>query len=65
MVARRYVSQTAGEDIHVLELNGGNQARTAKQLGIGSATLYRKLKKYGRAAYEGGRAASPTKPRGE
>ncbi|MHC5037894.1 MAG: sigma 54-interacting transcriptional regulator, partial [Planctomycetota bacterium] len=31
----------------VLELNGGNQTRTAHQLGIGSATLYRKLKKYG------------------
>jgi DNA-binding protein Fis len=31
----------------VLELNGGNQTRAAKQLGIGSATLYRKLKKYG------------------
>jgi DNA-binding NtrC family response regulator len=31
----------------VLELNGGNQTRTAKQLQIGSATLYRKLKKYG------------------
>jgi DNA-binding NtrC family response regulator len=31
----------------VLELNGGNQTRTAKQLGIGSATLYRRLKKYG------------------
>ena len=31
----------------VLELNGGNQTRTAKQLKIGSATLYRKLKKYG------------------
>jgi len=31
----------------VLELNGGNQTRTAKQLEIGSATLYRKLKKYG------------------
>jgi len=31
----------------VLELNGGNQTRSAKQLGIGSATLYRKLKKYG------------------
>jgi transcriptional regulator with PAS, ATPase and Fis domain len=31
----------------VLDLNGGNQTRTAKQLGIGSATLYRKLKKYG------------------
>jgi DNA-binding NtrC family response regulator len=31
----------------VLELNGGNQMRAAKQLGIGSATLYRKLKKYG------------------
>jgi DNA-binding NtrC family response regulator len=31
----------------VMELNGGNQARTAKQLRIGSATLYRRLKKYG------------------
>jgi DNA-binding NtrC family response regulator len=30
-----------------LELNGGNQTRTAEQLQIGSATLYRKLKKYG------------------
>ncbi len=33
--------------IAVLELNGGNQTRTAKQLRIGSATLYRKLKSYG------------------
>ena len=31
----------------VLELNGGNQRRTSEQLQIGSATLYRKLKKYG------------------
>jgi len=31
----------------VLEINGGNQTRTAKQLQIGSATLYRKLKSYG------------------
>ncbi len=30
-----------------LELNGGNQTITAKQLHIGSATLYRKLKSYG------------------
>ena len=30
-----------------LELNGGNQTRTAEQLRIGSATLYRKLKRYG------------------
>jgi transcriptional regulator with PAS, ATPase and Fis domain len=30
----------------VLEHNEGNQTRTAKQLGIGTATLYRKLKKY-------------------
>ena len=34
----------------VLELNSGNQTRSAKQLGIGSATLYRKLKKYGLTA---------------
>jgi len=33
----------------VLELNDGNQTRTAKQLGIGAATLYRKLRKYGYA----------------
>jgi DNA-binding NtrC family response regulator len=31
----------------VLERNSGNQTRTAEQLGIGSATLYRKLKAYG------------------
>ncbi|MHC4974951.1 MAG: sigma 54-interacting transcriptional regulator, partial [Planctomycetota bacterium] len=31
----------------VLKLNGGNQTRTADQLRIGSATLYRKLKKWG------------------
>jgi DNA-binding NtrC family response regulator len=30
-----------------LDLNGGNQTRTAEQLEIGSATLYRKLKSYG------------------
>jgi two-component system response regulator HydG len=40
----------------VLELNNGNQAQTAKQLGIGSATLYRKLKKYGTAS---GQSATP------
>ncbi len=33
--------------ISALQLNGGNQTRTAAQLNIGSATLYRKLKKYG------------------
>ena len=30
-----------------LKLNDGNQTQTAKQLKIGSATLYRKLKRYG------------------
>ena len=30
-----------------LKLNDGNQTRTAEQLHIGSATLYRKLKSYG------------------
>ena len=29
-----------------LESNGGNQTKTAQQLGIGTATLYRKLRKY-------------------
>ena len=33
--------------VAALELNGGNQTRTAEQLQIGSATLYRKLKSYG------------------
>jgi two-component system response regulator HydG len=33
-----------------LALNEGNQVRTAKQLAIGTATLYRKLKQYGAAA---------------
>jgi DNA-binding NtrC family response regulator len=32
-----------------LERNGGNQTRTAAQLGIGTATMYRKLKRYGDA----------------
>ncbi len=31
-----------------LDRNDGNQTQTAKQLGIGTATLYRKLKAYGR-----------------
>ena len=31
----------------VLRANDGNRARTAEQLGIGAATLYRKLKQYG------------------
>ncbi len=31
----------------VLERNGGNQTHTARQLGIGTATLYRRLKSYG------------------
>ena len=31
----------------VLEMNNGNQTQSARQLQIGSATLYRKLKKYG------------------
>jgi DNA-binding NtrC family response regulator len=31
----------------VLEANGGNQKRTAEQLGIGTATLYRRLRSYG------------------
>ncbi len=30
-----------------LAVNNGNQTRTAQQLKIGSATLYRKLKRYG------------------
>jgi DNA-binding NtrC family response regulator len=33
-----------------LEANGGNRTRAAQQLGIGAATLYRKLKQYGHTA---------------
>jgi len=33
--------------LSALESNKGNQTRTAQQLQIGSATLYRKLKSYG------------------
>ena len=33
--------------IAALGMNGGNQTHTAEQLDIGSATLYRKLKRYG------------------
>ena len=36
-VERRYI-------LAVLEANGGNRKNTAEQLGIGEATLYRKLK---------------------
>ncbi len=36
--------------LSALEVNSGNQTRTAQQLGIGTATLYRKLKSYGRVA---------------
>ena len=36
-----------GYILAVLEQNEGNQTRTASQLGIGTSTLYRKLKKYG------------------
>jgi transcriptional regulator with PAS, ATPase and Fis domain len=39
-----------GYILEVLALNHGNQTHTAKQLEIGSATLYRKLKKYGYGA---------------
>ena len=41
----------------VLELHDGNQAKTAAQLDIGTATLYRKLKKYGVARPGTGRAS--------
>jgi DNA-binding NtrC family response regulator len=37
-----------------LEQNGGNQTHTAKQLQIGAATLYRRLKSYGLISGSGG-----------
>lgn len=39
-VEKRYI-------LAALDANGGNQTQTAKQLGIGTATLYRRLKQYG------------------
>lgn len=45
--------------IAALELNGGNQAHTAAQLHIGSATLYRRLKRYGMVTPRIAPAASP------
>jgi DNA-binding NtrC family response regulator len=61
---RRVVPTTSGEVrpldeiereyiLASLERNEGNQTRTAEQLRIGSATLYRKLKAYGRTASTG------------
>lgn len=48
-----------------LELNGGNQTRTARQLRIGSATLYREPKSYGvlggRRAARGSTRPAPTR----
>jgi DNA-binding NtrC family response regulator len=43
----------------VLERNDGNQAQTAGQLDIGTATLYRKLKQYGVARPARGRQRKP------
>lgn len=40
VVEREYI-------LAALALNRGNQTRTAEQLQIGTATLYRKLKSYG------------------
>jgi two-component system response regulator HydG len=42
-----------------LAINGGNQTHTAQQLHIGSATLYRKLKSYGRMS---GKSDRPPRP---
>jgi transcriptional regulator with PAS, ATPase and Fis domain len=44
-----------------LQHNGGNQTHTAEQLQIGSATLYRKLKRYG--SIEGARGAKNARRR--
>ncbi|TVR02600.1 MAG: sigma-54-dependent Fis family transcriptional regulator [Deltaproteobacteria bacterium] len=48
----------------VLEVNGGNQTQAARQLEIGTATLYRKLKAYREAAEEAaGTSPHPGAPR--
>jgi DNA-binding NtrC family response regulator len=46
----------------VLDLNDGNQTESARQLGIGSATLYRKLKKYGLISRPRKDGKGPKKP---
>jgi DNA-binding NtrC family response regulator/predicted hydrocarbon binding protein len=43
-----------------LELNNGNQTHTALQLKIGSATMYRKLKRYGVISRRGKNDATPS-----
>ncbi|MBC8417944.1 MAG: sigma 54-interacting transcriptional regulator [Desulfobacterales bacterium] len=46
--ARSHLGLVERDTIHqVLEACGGNMSETARRLGIGRATLYRKLKKYG------------------
>jgi len=46
--APSHLCRVERDTIHqVLEACGGNMTETAKRLGIGRATLYRKLKKYG------------------
>jgi two-component system, NtrC family, response regulator HydG len=45
-----------------LEVNGGNQTRTAEQLHIGTATLYRKLKSYGLVVARDRAASGRTPP---
>jgi two-component system response regulator HydG len=47
-----------------LALNDGNQTRTAEQLRIGSATLYRKLKDYRSPARRSPARKRATKKRG-
>jgi DNA-binding NtrC family response regulator len=47
-VERRYI-------LSVLDANGGNRTKTAAELAIGQATLYRNLKEYGVASSESAR----------
>jgi two-component system, NtrC family, response regulator HydG len=46
-----------------LEVNAGNQTKTAEQLRIGSATLYRKLKSYGLVRGKAERVTARTRRR--
>ena len=45
--------------LSALKHNNGNQTRTAEQLDIGTATLYRKLKLYGMIGRNPGESAPP------
>ncbi len=63
--ARRLADVERHHIADVLRTAGGNRQKAAAWLGIGTATLYRKLKAYERDAGSGRREESGTRPRTE